>query len=87
MTKFVLTIEVEIEELSREQREELQGYVDADVDCDDPEEGLPTAADVSPRDVFEAIEMAVESSDDMWAGSECYCAVASMKLLAAEQPA
>lgn len=87
MMKCILTIEVELEELSREQREELQGYIDADVDCDDPENGLPTAADVSPRDVFDAIEMAVESSDDMWAGSECYCAVASMKLLSAEHAA
>lgn len=79
--KHTLTIEIELADLPREQREELQELSDPDHDCDDPEWGLPRAEDISSAELYEVIKNAVEWSDELWAGSDHYATIASIKLV------
>lgn len=76
--KHTLTIEFELEDLSPEDRIELYEGIGMQGDPDDPENGLPTVHDVSIHDLFDAVSLAVETSDDMWAGTECYCKINSI---------
>ena len=78
--KHVITLEIELVDLPPEERKELAAEAGIDADMvDDPDEGLPNAADVSIVDLIDAIEMTLEDNDEMWAGSGCYCKIVAVR--------
>lgn len=79
--KHTLTIEIELADLPREQREELQEQAGLEYDCDDDEWGLPRAEDISSAELFEVISNAIEWSDELWSGTDHYATIASIKLV------